>query len=135
MLKKKEILVLAWAVVTMAVISISGCAKDDTVTVGNMITVTKAVSFSKDLVPLFATNCAVTGCHVQGSIAPDLEAATAYNQLTSMDLYNTGSPTSSVIYEHLMGTLTPAMPYNRPTNPQNINGYVLAWITQGALNN
>jgi hypothetical protein len=135
MRRKKEILIIIWAVVTAAVVAISGCAKDDTVIIGNSITVTKAVSFSKDIVPLFTTNCALSGCHVKGAIAPDLEATTAYTQITSMGLINTGSPANSTLYGHLMGTISPAMPYNKATNPQNINGYVLAWITQGGLNN
>lgn len=135
MRKHKTILTIALAAVTIVLISIAGCAKDDTVVIGNSIGVTKTVSFTTDLIPLFAKNCALSGCHVKGSVTPDLEAGTAYSQLTSMGLYNTGSPAGSLIYARLMGTKTPAMPMGATTNPGNINGYVLAWITQGANNN
>jgi hypothetical protein len=72
---------------------------------------------------------------VKGNVAPDLESDAVYNQLNSMGLYNTGSPESSILYEKLMGIKTPAMPMGATTNPGNINGYVLAWIKQGANNN
>ncbi len=130
-----KILVIAWAVITVAVVALSGCAKDDTVVVGNSVTVTSTVSLSKDLVPLLTTNCAKSGCHVKGGVAPDLEASTAYSQMISMGLINTGSPESSEIYKWMMGIKTPAMPLSANSNPDNINGYMLAWIKQGASNN
>jgi hypothetical protein len=135
MCKKKIVLIAAMAVAMFGVIGIPGCAKDDTAVIGNSIEVTKTVSFSTDLVPLLSANCALSGCHVKGGVAPDLEAANAYSQLTSMGLYNTNSPASSIVYERLMGVLTPAMPLNGASNPGNINGYMLAWIKQGANNN
>lgn len=135
MRKQKEILMIAWAAIAVALMALSGCAKDDTVVVGNSVLVTKTVSLSTDLVPLFTSNCAKSGCHVKGSIAPDLEAGTAYDQLNSMGLISTNDPANSILYQYLMGVKTPAMPMNAASNPGNINGYVLAWITQGAKNN
>lgn len=132
---QKKILTIALAVTTIAIIVISGCAKDDTLVIGQSVDVNTTVSFSKDLIPLFSKNCALSGCHVKGGVAPDLEASTAYSQLTSMGLYNTNNPTTSIIYQRLMGVKTPAMPLNGASNPGNINGYVLAWIKQGANNN
>ena len=121
--------------VTIAVIAISGCAKDDTVVVGNSVLVTSTVSFNNDIIPLFAKNCALSGCHIKGSVAPDLEAGTALSQLNSMGLINASSPENSIIYQRLMGAITPAMPLNATPNPGNINGYILAWIKQGTNNN
>jgi hypothetical protein len=135
MRKQKEILIIAWAVITTVIVGLSGCAKDDTVTVGNSVLVTKTVSLTTDLVPLLTANCAKSGCHVKGSIAPDLEAGTAYDQLNSLGLISTSTPASSVIYQYMIGAKTPAMPLNGTANPGNINGYMLAWITQGAKNN
>ena len=135
MRKQKTILTIAWAAVVIAIIALSGCAKDDTVVVGNSVLVTKTVSLSTDLVPLLSANCAKSGCHVKGSIAPDLEAGTAYDQLTSMGLVSTNAPANSIVYQYMMGIKTPAMPMNAASNPGNINGYMLAWVTQGAKNN
>ena len=135
MRKQKEILIIAWAVITTVIVGLSGCAKDDTVTVGNSVLVTKTVSLSTDLVPLLSANCAKSGCHVKGSIAPDLEAGTAFDQLTSMGLVSTNAPANSIVYQYMIGVKTPAMPMNASGNPGNINGYMLAWITQGAKNN
>ena len=134
MRKQKEILIIAWAVITTVIVGLSGCAKDDTVTVGNSVLVTKTVSLTTDLVPLLTANCAKSGCHVKGSIAPDLEAGAAYDQLTSLGLISTATPASSTIYQYMIGAKTPAMPLNGTANPDNINGYMLAWITQGAKN-
>ena len=65
MRKQKEILMIAWAAIAVALMALSGCAKDDTVVVGNSVLVTKTVSLSTDLVPLFTSNCAKSGCHVK----------------------------------------------------------------------
>jgi hypothetical protein len=114
---------------------ISGCVKDDTLLITNNKVVTAKVSFSKDLVPLFTSNCATSGCHVADHQPPDLEAADAYNSLKALNMLNLTNPQSSLIYERLSGAVKPSMPMNAPNNPSNINNLVLAWIKQGALNN
>lgn len=114
---------------------IIGCAKDTTLIIKNDVVVTNTVSFSKDLVPIFIQNCALSGCHASGGQVPDLTAAKAYNSIINASLVNTNNPTSSIIYERLTGVLTPAMPFGKTSNPSNINNLVLAWIKQGAKNN
>jgi hypothetical protein len=134
MQENKKIFTVALAAVIMAMMVLAGCAKDDTVIIDNSPAITKEVSFSRDLVPLFNKSCAISGCHVTGGVAPNLEANKAYNSLNT-DLINTGSPENSELYKILTGKQTPAMPMGGASNPGNINAYVLAWIKQGAHNN
>jgi len=113
---------------------LSGCYKTVTVLIDNSPAVTKTVSFSKDIVPILSTSCAISGCH-SGSVNPDLRSANAYNSLVNGNYVNTTTPESSVVYLWLTGKESAAMPLGASNNPSNINGLMLAWITQGAKNN
>jgi hypothetical protein len=113
----------------------SGCVKDVTVTISNNVAVTKKVSFSKDIQPLFTANCATSGCHNANHQLPDLEKGDAYNSIKALNLIDITTPANSILYGKMTGKLIPAMPLGAPSNPSNINNLVLAWIQQGALNN
>ena len=92
--------------------------------------VTGPVSFSTDVIPVFSSNCAISGCHVAGNIAPDLTASKAYNSLMTMNLVDTVHPNQSVIYLKIStGTMNQYI--KTPVNQQ----IILNWITQGAKNN
>jgi hypothetical protein len=133
---KNKIIAIALSMFIVIVIAISGCQKDTTVYIPLAPpAVTKSVSFSKDLVPIFTANCAKSGCHVAGGHVPDLTAANAYTSLISNSLINKDAPTSSVIYERLTGKLSPSMPIGGAANPSNIEGLLLTWIKQGAKKN
>ena len=116
------------------VVILSGCAKTTTLLVDNTPAITSTVSFSKDIVPILTTNCAKSGCH-NGSISPNLTSASAYNSLVNGNFTNTATPTNSAVYLWLTGKEAATMPLGGTPNPSNINGYILAWITQGANNN
>jgi hypothetical protein len=116
---------------------IAGCQKDTTLTLKDVpVVITKTVSFSKDLVPLFTKNCALSGCHGDGGHAPNLTATKAYASLMDdPDFVLVKDPAGSTLYKRLIGTLTPQMPMGAAKNPGNINNLVLAWIKQGAKKN
>lgn len=93
---------------------------------------TDTIYFSTDVVPIWDNN-GCTNCHKPNGVSQlDLTAADAYNSLTSLGLYNVGSPESSKIY---------TFPY--PGTGEHNNHYsseaeaeiILQWITQGAMNN
>ncbi len=126
---------LIFAFIAASLLIITACVKDVTVTLTDNKEVTKKVSFSKDLVPLFVANCAISGCHVAEKQVPDLEKDVAYKSLMNLNLIDVGTPENSTLYKRLTGKITPAMPAGKPTNPSNINNLVLAWIKQGANNN
>jgi hypothetical protein len=111
-----------------------GCYKKTTLLINDSPTITATVSFSSDLVPLLTANCAKSGCH-NGSISPDLSAANAYNSLVNGNFVNTSTPANSLVYLWLTGKESATMPLGASNNPSNINGYILAWITQGAVKN
>jgi len=91
---------------------------------------TDTISFSADILPLFATNC--QGCH-PGSNALDLTAANAYDQLwttgPNAPYINTSNPKSSKLYLAITGVMEQYL--NSSTDRTNI----LCWMTQGATNN
>jgi hypothetical protein len=111
-----------------------GCYKKTTLLVDDSPAITKTVSFSSDIVPLLTTNCAKSGCH-NGTISPDLSAANAFTSLVDGNFVSTSTPSNSLVYLWLTGKEAATMPLGASNNPSNINGYILAWITQGAENN
>jgi len=131
---KKIIEKSVWLGVVL-IIACTGCTKDVTIVYKSTETITKTVSFSNDLAPIFTKNCALGGCHADGGQKPDLAQGKAYNSIISMSLADTSKPTTSIIYERLTGVLTPAMPLNGTSDPSNIDALILAWIKQGAKNN
>jgi len=86
------------------------------------------VSFSHDLQPIFATNCALSGCHVSGSQTPYLTPDVAYQQLLG-GFVNTIVPNQSVIYTEINGEMEVHIP--NASDRQKIYD----WIRNGAPNN
>jgi type 1 glutamine amidotransferase len=113
---------------------VASCTKTTTVPVDESPAVTKTVSFSKDLQPIFTKSCALSGCH-GGTVAPDLSASTSYDALVNGNFISTATPSNSLVYLWLTGKEAVAMPAGAANNPSNINALVLAWIKQGAKNN
>ncbi len=133
----KKTIVTTLALGVMLIAAITGCQKNTTLIIKPAPKViSKTVSFSKDLVPLFTKNCALGGCHADGGHAPDLMATKAYTSLMDdPDFVLIKDPENSTLYKRLTGKLNPAMPLGKPTNPGGINDLVLAWIKQGAKKN
>ena len=130
---KKIIAAILSGVMTLLIAP--GCYKVTTVQIDNSPAVTTTVSFSKDILPIFTKNCALSGCHSSGGQKPDLSLDKAYNSLTAGKYLNTATPSSSTLYLWLTGKEAIAMPMGAANNPSNINALTLAWITQGAKNN
>jgi hypothetical protein len=114
--------------------AVVGCAKTTTVVLNPGAAIKEEVSFSKDIIPIFNSNCALSGCHVPGGHVPDLSAANAYQSLTTGGYVSPGDPNNSVIMLWLTGKKSPAMPLGKGPQ-QDIIAEVYAWIEQGAKNN
>src|SRR5438552_3863999 len=86
------------AIVLLAA-SFTGCYKDVLSPGQDPTAPPQAVSFSGDLLPLFATNCTTSGCHdaVPGH-NPSLTATKAYMAITGGGYINTVVPANSIIY-------------------------------------
>jgi hypothetical protein len=129
-----KIMAIGLILITVFVLGIASCTKNDTVVIDNTPAITRTVSFSKDIQPILTKSCAVSGCH-SGSVAPNLSEATSFNALTTGNFINTSTPKSSDVYLWLTGKKAVTMPAGAANNPSNINALMLAWITQGAKNN
>jgi hypothetical protein len=99
--------------------------------------VAPTVSFSKDIIPIFETSCAInSSCHSGLPNAGDnidLDSAAAYNSIVSKQLVMTSNPTASLLYVEVSNGTMPKAPY--PRLPMEKVNLILNWIKQGALNN
>jgi len=111
---------------------LSGCYKDKTVIL-DVPTITKTVSFSQDIIPIFNKSCNTSGCHSTGGQAPNLTETNAYNSLTIGNYFDKANPQNSVIYQKMTGKRGTPMPVSGVN--KDYAALVLAWITQGANNN
>ncbi len=103
--------------------------------------VTPAVSFKKDIIPIFTTYCALNSqCHSGSSNYNhylNLDSSVAYQSIiNSKDgLLSGGSPSATLFYVEIAGT-SPSMPkYPNPPLSTAQQNLILDWITQGAKNN
>lgn len=131
MLHKKTMM---WVVAVVAAFGLlSGCYKDKTIIQDTGDEITRVVSFSSDIVPLFNKSCNTSGCHNAGGIAPDLSAANAHISLTGGNYINIATPQSSELYLWMTGKKSSPMPLSGVN--KEYNALILAWIKQGANNN
>jgi hypothetical protein len=108
-----------------------GCYKNKTVNFDTGDDITRSVSFTADIIPIFNSSCNISGCHSSGGKAPDLSISNAYNSLAGY--INTGDPQSSELYLWMAGKKGTPMPVGGIN--KDYNALVLAWIKQGAENN
>ena len=120
------------AVVGLIITAATGCYKDIISPGQDPNGPPQAVSFSDDLIPIFTTNCALSGCHdVVPSHKPSLVAENAYNSLMSGGYVNTTVPHASTIYTEIKSGSMPPSGALKATDTQK----VLDWIRNGAPNN
>jgi len=87
------------------------------------------VSFENELKPLFATSCALVGCHVSGAHKPYLTSDVSYLQIVNGGFVNTALPKESILYKMINGEMQQYIP--SADNRQK----VYDWIRNGAPNN
>ncbi len=121
------------AFIVASVLFGAGCYKVTTVDLTSNAILDREISFSRDLLPIFESRCALGGCHSPGNQVPDLSDARAYESLIREDLINFEDPQNSELYDWLTGKRIPAMPLGG--SDPDINIVVLTWLSQGAQNN
>jgi hypothetical protein len=84
-------------------------------------------SLTTDVQPIFDAKC--VRCHKAGAVPPDLSSGKAYDDLMSMNMINTESPSSSVLYKKMNDGSMATYCTKQDAD------VVLQWITQGAKNN
>ena len=128
-MKQKSTITFAAISLSLAVFLLlfTGC-EYDYVEPDNAPIVTK-ISFSGDVVPIFNNSCNFSGCHSAGAVPPDLTPGRAYESLFANNMVDSENPASSVLYSTMnSGSMKK---YSTPDKTK----IILAWITQGALDN
>jgi len=115
----------------LLILFVDSCYLDETLLTSEIVT--KEVSFSADIQPIFNSSCNSSGCHNAGGESPELTSVNAYNQLISNNLVKAGNPEESELYQWMNGSKTLPMPVNGIN--AEFNALVFAWIEQGALDN
>ena len=119
-------------IVVSSSVLLPGCYRDKTVNV-EAPAVTRTVTFSNDILPMFKKSCSLSGCHSAGGQTPNLTPAAAYNSLIIGNYINKTSPENSYIYLKMTGKKGTVMPVGGMN--KDYNALILAWIKQGANNN
>jgi len=87
------------------------------------------VSFKTELAPVFAANCALSGCHVSGAHKPYMTADVSYQQIVNGGFINTALPKESILYKMINGEMAQYIPSSSDRQK------VYDWIRNGAPNN
>ncbi len=119
--------------VSVTLTLLASCYKDKTVIFNTGNEVTRTVSFTGDILPIFNNSCNTSGCHVAGGRSPDLSAANAFISLTNGGFINTSDPLTSELYLWMSGKKGTPMPVSGIN--KDYNALILAWLKQGANNN
>jgi hypothetical protein len=114
------------------VLVLAGCYKDKTVVTATQ-EITRTVTFSQDIIPIFNKSCNISGCHSTGGQTPNLTEASAFNSLTIGGYINKDIPESSILYLKVSGQKGTPMPPSGAN--KDYEALILAWIKQGANNN
>lgn len=112
---------------------LSGCYKDRTVILESGPEITRTVSFSNDIIPIFNKSCNLSGCHTKSGQVPDLTPANAFKSLTIGNYIDHNNAINSLLYLKLTGKKGTPMPVTGIN--KDYNSLVIAWIKQGAKNN
>jgi hypothetical protein len=89
----------------------------------------QAVSFNRDLAPLFKNNCTDVGCHVKGSHVPYMDSIpNTYKNIVTANYVNIVFPKESKLYQFVYGEMGPYT-----TQEEKLKIY--DWIRNGAKNN
>jgi len=86
------------------------------------------ICFERDVLPIFVSNCAMSGCHDAGTAA-DKYVLTNYSTIMSKGI-RSGRPENSKIWEEIEEN---EMPPNHPLTPEQ-KSIIKTWIAAGAPN-
>ncbi len=140
--------------VVLAGLGVSACssgtpATSTKTTTASTTTSSSGVSFSKDIQPIFTSNCVICHTGSSGPMGLSLDPGSAYKNLVNVksteapSLYRVSpdAPDKSYIVNKLLGTQTQAggsgaqMPFGAAPLPQSTVNLIQQWISSGAPNN
>ena len=88
------------------------------------------MSFSKDVLPVFQTGCAISGCHDQNTAEGDRVYDSYQNIIKDVE---PGNPDGSKVYKIMFDPFQPMPPKSVIPEPDRIK--IRLWILQGAKDN
>lgn len=115
-----------------SILFLASCYKDRTV-IAEVPEITRTVSFSQDITPIFNSSCSMSGCHSTGGQVPNLSTNNAFNSLTVGNYIDKNNAANSLLYLKMTGKKGIPMPVSGVN--KDYNALIYAWIKQGASNN
>jgi len=115
-----------------SILFLASCYKDRTV-IAEVPEITRTVSFSQDITPIFNKSCSMSGCHNAGGQVPNLSTTNAFNSLIVGNYIDKNNATNSILYLKMTGKRGIPMPVSGVN--KDYNALIYAWIKQGASNN
>ncbi len=92
------------------------------------------ICFERDILPIFATNCSKSGCHMGNGGEGDNWTFTTYDNIIRKGIVY-GNPAASKIYQVIAHTAGPQMPpKSEPALTQAQVDLISRWIATGAVN-
>jgi len=122
---KSKIFFIVGIIYFFFVIVISSCSHESKITDN-----TPEISFSKEVLPIFQTGCAISGCHDEQTAKED-EIYTNYQNISSS--VEPGNPENSKVYKAITNYFE-TMPPEKPLSSED-RAKIRLWILQGAKNN
>lgn len=120
-------LIIYFGLLFIAGVILNGCYKD--VISPDIEYPAQAVSFNKDLAPLFASRCTDVGCHVTGGHIPYMDDPTkSFHNIVGGGYVNTTFPKDSRFYQFVYGEMS-----QYTSKEERLKVY--DWIRNGAKNN
>ena len=101
------------------------------------ITCTGTVSFSRDIVPITNSHCAISGCHTGPNPTGflNLDSAHAYQNLITKGYVIAGKPSYSIMYEQMTNSGGSRLMPPTGQLDHTFTDKVYCWIQEGALSN
>lgn len=92
------------------------------------------VYFQNDILPIFISSCAFSGCHDAGTAASSV-VLTSYEKIIDSDVVRPRRPDNSELFERITETdINDRMPLGGDRLPQEHIDKIEQWILDGALN-
>jgi hypothetical protein len=128
----KKMMIWLMAILISCSVLLLGCYKNKTVNL-DAPAITRTVTLSQDIIPIFNKSCNLSGCHSSGGQVPNLSSSAAYSSLVIGNYIDKTVPENSFLYLKMTGKKGIVMPVSGIN--KEYNALILAWIKQGANNN
>jgi hypothetical protein len=128
----KKMMIWLMAILISCSVLLLGCYKNKTVNL-DAPAITRTVTLSQDIIPIFNKSCNLSGCHSSGGQVPNLSSSAAYSSLVIGNYIDKTVPENSFLYLKMTGKKGTVMPVSGIN--KEYNALILAWIKQGANNN